>query len=174
MLFEQEEPFGEKFPSGTGQTLNDIILFMCGKCRDYVEEKELKEDPVSGGYRIPKDEFISCVKEVALKYGGAWSKEYREKSLEKLTEEIIDSMRSWRFLDVVSYSNEIELKPAVFKFRAHYPKDFNPDDIEGWNAKNTQEAVKKSIEAKKKPNKAKTDNKKKIDTNNGQMSLFDM
>jgi len=181
LLFEQEDPFGEKFPSGTGQTLNDIILFMCGKCRDYVEEKELKEDLVSGGYRIPKDEFILCVKEVALKYGGAWSKEYREKSLEKLTEEIIDFMRGWRFLDTVPYSNEIELKSAVFKFRAHYPKDFDPDDIDGWNAKNTQEAVKKSTEARKKPDKAKQDNEKKAkksqkktDINDGQMSLFDM
>ena len=171
MLFEEDEPFGEIFPKNTGAVLNDIVLIMCGKCRKYVKDRldavENLEEVEQASILISEEEFEKLVKELYDEYGSAWSKEYREKSVDRLKAEILEYMESWRML--YNKSGMIVLKPAAFKFSGHYPKDFNPLDLEGWEKTQAEGYIKS-----KKTTKSKSNKTKKEKTDDGQMSFLDL
>ncbi len=108
-----------QFP--TSQAICDIALLLCARLRQKVLDgvyERRSDDLVPLTRRDFRHELEECRKQTVR----GWSKEYREKSLDKVAEELEEWMAGWMLLIV--RGDTLLLTPAAGKYGGFYPKEF--------------------------------------------------
>lgn len=127
VVLNQDKNLKDTFPGG--RAISDVVLMFNSVITEYIREGNLKlgsDDTVI----ISKAYFHNIVEELKLNYSYGWSKEYREMSLNALSEEIINYMKGFNMLEVLKQDKEIKIMPLVGKVIGTYPKDFAEAAVE--------------------------------------------
>lgn len=117
-VMEEDNCFGEKHPKDA--MLPELVLILCAQIRQKVLDGSLIKD-YKECITMDRISFQKIVEECKLKYNAAWSKEYRDMSIEKMCGEVIAYMENWMLLSCLE---EIIIYPAAGKFIGFYPKEF--------------------------------------------------
>ena len=67
---------------------------------------------------IERGEFFQILREIKESSGINWSKEYRDMSLEKTFEQLLEFMREWQLLEIIE--DKIKLYPTIGKYTGYY------------------------------------------------------
>lgn len=127
VVLNQDKNLKDTFPGG--RAISDVVLMFNSVITEYIREGNLKlgsDDTVI----ISKAYFHNIVEELKLNYSYGWSKEYREMSLNALSEEIINYMKGFNMLEGLKQDKEIKIMPLVGKVIGTYPKDFAEAAVE--------------------------------------------
>lgn len=113
------------FPDASG--ISDVALHTAAVLRSYRAQLEINE---FGELRIPVARFQTFVRETRETYGHGWTKQYRDMSLEALTNEIIALWVAWDMaLIAEDMTQMLTIRPGAARMIAFYPKDFAiPDE----------------------------------------------
>lgn len=114
LLFEKE--LGEMYPKKN--MLGEIALIVSGKIRELLEVEKLKVMDSGDFILIERGEFFQILREIKESSGINWSKEYRDMSLEKTFEQLLEFMREWQLLEIIE--DKIKLYPAIGKYTGYY------------------------------------------------------
>lgn len=120
----EDDCTGECFPDS--KAISEIILLICLEIRKQTENNNLIKNSNDYIY-IDINEFELIIKNCREKYISAWSKEYREMTVEKLIINVIENMQMWKMIDVIDNKN-IVIFPSVGKFSGKYPNDFKVEE----------------------------------------------
>lgn len=122
VVLNNEKNFKKSFPEN--KTISDIVLQINSIIIEKVKNKEIdiKEDDT---ITLSIHSFEDLVERLQRKYGGGWSKEYREMGSQRLKDEIISYMKEYSFVEYKNNNNEIKIMPLAGKIMGKYPKDFN-------------------------------------------------
>ncbi len=122
LVMDEDDCFGDRHPRDA--MLSEIALVVCEEIRNKVNSGTWTK-----GYdqcvSISEHQFKELIAQCKAKYGAAWSKEYREMDLPKVTEAVLGYMRDWKML---SDGDEFTILPAAGKLIGTYPKDFKTED----------------------------------------------
>lgn len=108
-------------------TLSDIVLLLGQLIREKVEtgRYDLKDGE---NVRISGEEFRSLIEECKRRFGGGFTKTYREMVTEEFYREISASLIN---LELVEKQREdVLIRPALGRVIGRYPVDFNGDDVQ--------------------------------------------
>ena len=108
-------------------TLSDIILLLGQLIR---EKAEAGRYTLQDGenIRISEEEFRSLIEECKKRFGGGFTKTYREMVTEEFYREISGSLVN---LELVEKQREdVLIRPAIGRVIGRYPADFNGNDIQ--------------------------------------------
>ena len=125
LVLDPSKNFKEIFPAR--KNISDIALQMNAYIVSSLGSDELtrREDETIVVSRI---RFESIIEQVREKHHSGWIKEYREMSTPKLCREVIEYMKGFQMIEVMTAEKEIKIMPLVGKIIGNYPKDFKPDD----------------------------------------------
>ena len=113
--------FKNTFPNN--RAISDVVLFTNTEIIEMYEAGKLKKQ-VNDVIYISELEFRKIVENVKGKYGAGFSKEYREKEIEKTLHEIIDFMMQFDMIRKKEDTKEYVLMPIIFKIKGKYPKQY--------------------------------------------------
>lgn len=108
-------------------TLSDIILLLGQLIR---EKAEVGRYTLQDGenIRISEEEFRSLIEECKKRFGGGFTKTYREMVTEEFYREMSGSLVN---LELVEKQREdVLIRPAIGRVIGRYPADFNGNDIQ--------------------------------------------
>ena len=125
ILLLDNNNFKNTFPNN--RAISDIVLFINAEIIEKFETDDLKKQ-VNDTIYISELEFRKIVEQVKEKYGVGFSKEYREKEIDKILEEVIDFMMQFDLLRKHPDTKEFILMPMIFKMKGKYPADFRKVD----------------------------------------------
>lgn len=114
LLFEKE--LGEMYPKKN--MLGEIALIVSGEIRELLEAEKLKVMDSGDFILIERGEFFQILREIKESSGINWSKEYRDMSLEKTFEQLLEFMREWQLLEIIE--DKIKLYPTIGKYTGYY------------------------------------------------------
>lgn len=133
VVLNREKNMKDTFPGG--KAISDVVLLFNSLIKEKVNSKEL-DLKVNDIITISKAHFENLVEELKLKCSQGWSKEYREKSLSALSEDIIKYMRDFNMLRILKEGKEIEILPLTGKVVGSYPETFKEAVLEKGDSKN--------------------------------------
>lgn len=120
IVLEETERIEESFPNTS--TISDIVL-----CLNKLILEKLSEGLLTIGedfnIHIEEGEFFKILEELKFKKSEAWSKEYREGSLNNLFNDVYHFMKGYSMIERIK--DKIILKPAIAKVVGDYVGDFN-------------------------------------------------
>jgi len=121
IILPESHTFKDVFPEN--KTISEIVLQMNMLIRESVKEEVLeldKDDTVT----ISTAAFESMIKDLKLQSSMGWSKEYREMSLDRLFEDVLNYMHGFNMIEIINKGKEIRIMPLVGKIVGSYPEDF--------------------------------------------------
>lgn len=121
VVLNRDKNMKDTFPGG--KAISDVVLLFNSLIREKVNIEELKlrtDDSVI----ISRVHFANMVEELKLKFSSGWSKEYREKTLKALIEDIVQYMKDFNMLRALKDGKEVEILPLAGKVIGSYPQDF--------------------------------------------------
>lgn len=130
VVLNREKNMKDTFPGG--KAISDVVLLFNGIIKEKVDSKELNlksNDTIT----ISKAHFGNLVEELKLNFSQGWSKEYREKTLSALIEDIINYMKDFNMLRVLNESKDIEILPLTGKVIGSYPDAFKEAAVDAMN-----------------------------------------
>lgn len=112
---------GKVFPGSN--TLSDIILLCFAVIRKYIE---LEKWTVAADECCIVDmlEFERMLKEVKMRYGTGFAKNYREMTDGEFVRTVSEAMEKWMFIEKKREAMEVIIYPIAGKIQGHYPKDY--------------------------------------------------
>jgi len=113
--------FKNTFPNN--RAISDIVLFTNTEIIEMYENRKLERN-ANDTINISEIEFRKIVEKVKEKYGSGFSKEYREKEIDKVFQEVIEFMMEFDMLRKKTDTKEFILMPMIFKIKGKYPKQF--------------------------------------------------
>lgn len=118
-VMDEDDCFGGKYPRDA--MISEVSLVLCTEIRGRVNEGVIvrRQDDL---LELSQAEFKQLVSYCKEKYDCAWSKEYREMDIDKLTQEILLYMNQWMLAR--QEDDLIVIYPSTGKFTGRYPKDF--------------------------------------------------
>lgn len=124
LVLDPSKNFKEVFPAR--RNISDIVLQMNAYIVDSVSSGELtRRDDETIVVSIVR--FESIIERVREQNHSGWIKEYREMSLPKLYQEVIDYMKGFHMIELMESEKEIKIMPLVGKIIGSYPKNFTPN-----------------------------------------------
>ena len=114
LILDPSKNFKEVFPAR--KNISDIVLQMNAYIVSDLGSGELtrREDETILVSRVRFENIIEQVRE----------KEYREMSLPKLCQEVIEYMKGFHMIEVMAAEKEIKIMPLVGKIIGNYPKSY--------------------------------------------------
>ena len=123
-VLDESDCFGEVHPREA--TISEVTLNLCAKIREYEREGRLVRDR-DDCIRIPYEKFDEILADCQKMYNSAWSKEFREMPLEKLSKTVWEHMKSWMLL--TNERDIIVIYPGAAKLSGVYPEEFLRKDV---------------------------------------------
>ncbi|MCT4605656.1 MAG: TIGR02678 family protein [Marinisporobacter sp.] len=117
-ILREGDRFKKSFPSSLG--ISDVVLHLNKSIFDRVKDGKLHRK-TNDVINMTKEEFKEMVKDLKEEMGQGWSKEYRERSLERLTKDLLEYMKSFCMVHI---DTEIHIYPLVGKIIGDYPSDY--------------------------------------------------
>lgn len=127
VVLNRDKNMKDTFPST--KAISDVILLFNTLIKEKLDSKELNlkaNDTIT----ISKVQFGNLVEELKLNSSHGWSKEYREKNLNVLAEDIINYMKDFNMLSILKEDKEIEILPLTGKVIGSYPEAFKEVALE--------------------------------------------
>lgn len=122
LLTSSMHNFKNSFPDG--KNISEIVLLLNTVILGKIKEGSIcqKDDDL---ITISRLAFQNLVSEMFEKYSKGFSKEYRESSIDKLTKEILELMKSYQMLRENPFESEIIIMPLIAKVCGRFPEDFD-------------------------------------------------
>ena len=127
VVLNREKSMKDTFPSN--KAISDVVLLFNGLIKEKLDSKEFNLK-VNDTITISKVQFGNLVEELKLNCSHGWSKEYREKTLSALTEDIVSYMKDFNMLSRLENSKDIEILPLAGKVIGSYPEAFKEAALE--------------------------------------------
>lgn len=127
VVLNREKNMKDTFPGG--KAISDVVLLFNGLIKEKIDTKEFNLK-VNDTITISKANFANLVEELKLNFSHGWSKEYREKALSGLTEDITKYMKEFNMINILKDGKEIEILPIVGKVTGSYPEAFKEAAVE--------------------------------------------
>lgn len=115
----QPRQYQEVFPNTKAST--DIILQLSNHLHLHPDTFTPKEN---GEIILTEGEMDKLIEALRQEYGQGWSKYFREKSLNSIRLEIIESMKDWMMVEVDEETSLIKIKPLLGVLAGTFPVDF--------------------------------------------------
>lgn len=125
VLFPSQGSLQDSFPNR--KNLSDIILQLGSEVRRQLDTGQLTLD-ARDRIHLSQVAWENLLATVSERYGGGWSKQYRETGLRQLSTEVLAMMTGFGMATTGHLKDEVILLPAVGKMTGEYPKDFVPPD----------------------------------------------
>lgn len=103
--------------------ISDIVLQMCSIIREKVEAGQLNVNS-DDNITLTETEFYDIIEAVKEKFSQGWYKSYREKSINQLSNEIIEEMQLWKMIMWDEKLHSFTILPIAAKLIGEYPEDF--------------------------------------------------
>lgn len=103
--------------------ISDIVLQMCSIIREKVEAGQLNVNS-DDSITLTETEFYDIIEAVKEKFSQGWYKSYREKSINQLSNEIIEEMQLWKMIMWDEKLHSFTILPIAAKLIGEYPEDF--------------------------------------------------
>lgn len=113
--------FKNTFPNS--KAISDIVLFTNTEIIKMYELGKLQKQ-VNDTIFISEIEFRKVIEKVKEKYGKGFSKEYREKEIDKILQEVVEFMLQFDMIRKNSDTKEFILMPIIFKIKGKYMGEF--------------------------------------------------
>ncbi len=119
-MVEEDDCYGKIHPRDA--MLPEAVTLVCTYIRRQLESGEIiiKDDECA---YLSKESFQKIIKQCYLKYKEAWSKEYQELPLNKLTDIITDYMKKWMMVEE-NTEGIFRCYPIIGKVAGRYPVEF--------------------------------------------------
>jgi uncharacterized protein (TIGR02678 family) len=127
VVLNREKNMKDTFPGN--KAISDVVLLFNGLIKEKIDSDELNLKP-NDTITISKVQFGNLVEELKLNFSHGWSKEYREKTLSALIEDISNYMKDFNMLSVLKEGKEIEILPLAGKVIGSYPETFKEAALE--------------------------------------------
>lgn len=113
--------FKNTFPNN--KAISDIVAFTNTQIIEMYEKGQLQKQ-VNDTIYVSELEFRKIIEKVKEKYGRGFSKEYREKEIDKIMQEVVDFMLQFDMIRKNPETKEYILMPMIFKIKGKYPKEY--------------------------------------------------
>ena len=123
-VLDEEESFGMSYPED--RMLSDIALNLSARLRAVVL-KDAYPRAMNDFVELSLHEFSHELEKCRTQYSALWGKQYREMSLEKLTEEVLSYMESWMLLS--RREEGLILLPALGKMTGNYRENNETEEV---------------------------------------------
>lgn len=121
MMLPEDTPFKDSFPGL--RNIYDIILQVSKLIREQVTDETYHVDQRDCIY-LSEDGIRRLIQTCKHRFGGGWSKGYRELTIEKLMDEIMEQMQAFNMLKKDEEMEQWVLLPLVAKMIGDYPEDY--------------------------------------------------
>lgn len=101
--------------------LPEIVLLVCARIQKELMDKKL-EKKENECIDMTQAEFADIVSSCRNEWNGAWSKEYREMTDEKMLESVLEYMRNWMMIRCDEA--QVTVLPSAGRMTGFYPDDF--------------------------------------------------
>lgn len=121
VVLNREKNMKGVFPGG--RAISDIVLMFNSLVLEKINCDELtigSNDTIT----VSKAYFESLIQELKNRYGTGWSKEYREKTIIDLNEDIVKYMKDFNMIKNIKGEKEIVLLPLIGKVIGNYPNSY--------------------------------------------------
>ncbi|ADQ03792.1 Conserved hypothetical protein CHP02678 [Caldicellulosiruptor owensensis OL] len=108
-----------KYTYPDDSNLCDVLLLCSRELLERVEKGELRLSPAHDILEISLDHFKLIVEDVKKKYGHFWNKEWREKSTEKIFEELLEYLQLHNFAQT-NDDGYLVISPIFFRIVGEY------------------------------------------------------
>jgi len=108
-----------KYTYPDDSNLCDVLLLCSRELLERVEKGELRLSPAHEMLEISLDHFKLIVEDVKKKYGHFWNKEWREKSTEKIFEELLEFLQLHNFAKT-NDDGYLVISPIFFRIVGEY------------------------------------------------------
>jgi len=109
------------FPNQKG--ISEVMLHFAALVRGYVNRNEVHKMP-EGMISLTPAEFNGWVGQCKELTGSGWSKEYRDMSLARLSQELLEEMINWKMVRLDDELGLILLSPLMGRTMGTYPLDY--------------------------------------------------
>lgn len=116
ILLLDNQSFKNTFPSN--KSISDVTVFVNTVIIEKINKKEIESF-------ISDLELTKIIEETKTRYNEGFSKEYREKNIQDMKDEIVSYMKEFNMIKYHEDKKEYEILPIIFKIRGEYPKEFN-------------------------------------------------
>lgn len=123
-VLDEDESFGMSYPED--RMLSDIALNLSARLRSVVLENEYPR-AMNDFVELSLHDFTRELEKCRTQYSALWGKQYREMSLEKLTEEVLSYMESWMLLS--QREEGLALLPAAGKMTGNYRESNETEEV---------------------------------------------
>lgn len=117
--------FKNTFPNN--KAISDIVAFTNTQIIEMYETGKLQKQ-VNDTIYVSELEFRKIIEKVKEKYGRGFSKEYRDKEIDKIKQEVVDFMMQFDMIRENPETKEYILMPMIFKIKGVYPKEYLEKD----------------------------------------------
>lgn len=118
-MIEEDDCYGKVHPGDA--MLPEAVTLICTEIRRQIEKGMIEKKENECCY-LSSEAFHNLIIQCYESYKDAWSKEFREMPLDKLTEVIIDYMRRWMMIE--EEEEYVRCYPIIGKIAGRYPIDF--------------------------------------------------
>lgn len=114
-------------PFPGNRVIEDIAVQFAGVAREHylAEEIPLQYD---GSLCLTEVSYTAWVEECRQRYGRGWSKEYREKDLAAVAQDLLDLLLDWQLATFERDNGVVCLCAALARFSGSYPADFAAEE----------------------------------------------
>lgn len=117
ILLLDNQNFRNTFPNN--KAISDVVLFVnttiIGKSKETLPNEEIL---------LSELEFTKIIEETKNNYQDGFSKEFREKEIKELEEEVIKFMQEFDMIRYQEEKRQYQIMPIVFKMKGKYPEEF--------------------------------------------------
>ncbi|MGJ7044904.1 TIGR02678 family protein [Thermoanaerobacterium thermosulfurigenes] len=121
IIFDENKYASSYFPDN--KNISDIVLQIAYVLRDMMDSGSLNVG-IDDHIEITEGQFMNIVSYVKSRFKSGWSKIYTDMSDEKLFDEIIEFMKSWKMAIYNEDTHSYTLMPILGKFIGEYRNDF--------------------------------------------------
>lgn len=123
-VLDEDESFGMNYPED--RMLSDIALNLSARLRAVILKDEYPR-AMNDFVGLSLHDFTRELEKCRTQYSSLWGKQYREMSLEKLTEEVLSYMESWMLLS--RREEGLVLLPAAGKMAGNYRENNETEEV---------------------------------------------
>lgn len=118
LLLGESSRLGRTFPGNNA--LSDILLLVCGEIRKKIMEGLFSTDNAENVF-TDRVELENVIRNVKMKYGDFFSKNYREMPDGEFIKNIMEEMEYLMFINVERGEHQVKIYPIVGKIQGYYP-----------------------------------------------------
>ncbi len=120
-MLVQDEAWGTGFPEGNN--LSDIALQLAALIRQNVEEG-LWDVASDDSLEMTRAAFEELVGQCRRRYASGWYKTYRDLKIEKLVQDVLAYLESWKMAASDEALRTVTILPLAVKLEGRYPASF--------------------------------------------------